>query len=331
MARSKSINKLADNLIINPSFDIFQRGTSYVGIASATYTADRWVYFKNGTMVQESAKNSDVPTGVEGASLYTQVTTAQPSLGAGDFVIYAQHIEGYNLRKIKDRDFILGFWVKSPKTGVHCVSFRNDLNDRSYVTEYTVDAVDTWEYKTIRVKHDSTGTWDYENGAGMKVSWCHGAGTTFQTTADSWQGGNYLATANQVNTLDTNGNTFKIAQVQLHEGIEAADFDDIKRDFGTEVQMCQRYYEKTYNLDVAPGTATSVGARNCAGRYSTSNDVFEGTSWITIKRAVPTVVTYDVSGSSPALTNFLNISEAGSAIGGSATSASYHFTVEAEI
>lgn len=278
-------SKLGENLIMNPSFDLWQRGTSFVGIASAQYSADRWVYFKNGTMVQDSSRSTDVPADVNGYSLQTQVTTAQPSLAVGDFVIYAQHIEGYNFRQIKGKNFVLKFRVKSPKTGVHCVSFRNNVNDRSYIAEYTVNQVDTWEEKIIRVKHDSTGTWEVENLAGMKVSFCQGAGSTFQTTPGSWQSGNFLATANQVNTLDTIGNTFKIAQVQIHEGIDAIPFEKLARDFGTELELCQRYYEKTYALNVAPGTSDFNGAQMAPA--NASSHVWRSDFWKVRKRIAP--------------------------------------------
>jgi hypothetical protein len=46
-----------------------------------------------------------------------------------------------------------------------------------------------------------------------------------------------------------------IAQVQLEEGSFATPFE--QRPIGTELALCQRYYEKSYSLDIVPGTPAS--------------------------------------------------------------------------
>jgi hypothetical protein len=51
--------------------------------------------------------------------------------------------------------------------------------------------------------------------------------------------------------------TFSIGGVQLERGSSATPFE--VRPYGTELALCQRYFQKTYNIDVAPGTATGVG------------------------------------------------------------------------
>jgi hypothetical protein len=50
---------------------------------------------------------------------------------------------------------------------------------------------------------------------------------------------------------------FAIAQVQLEPGTVATPFEF--RPYGTELALCQRYYEKSYNIDVAPGSVSFVG------------------------------------------------------------------------
>jgi hypothetical protein len=51
--------------------------------------------------------------------------------------------------------------------------------------------------------------------------------------------------------------TWVIGNVQLEESSIATSFD--YRSYPTELAMCQRYYEKSYNTDVAPATVTQVG------------------------------------------------------------------------
>ena len=52
-----------------------------------------------------------------------------------------------------------------------------------------------------------------------------------------------------------NGGWIDIAQVQLEEGSFATPFE--QRPIGTELALCQRYYEKSYDLNVVPGTPGS--------------------------------------------------------------------------
>jgi hypothetical protein len=52
----------------------------------------------------------------------------------------------------------------------------------------------------------------------------------------------------------------KITGVQLEAGSTATDFE--RRPIGTELALCQRYYDKSYSLNVAPGTATANGMLN---------------------------------------------------------------------
>jgi hypothetical protein len=50
---------------------------------------------------------------------------------------------------------------------------------------------------------------------------------------------------------------FAVAQVQLEPGTVATPFEF--RPYGTELALCQRYYEKSYSQGVTPGTTTIAG------------------------------------------------------------------------
>lgn len=287
------------NVIINGAMEIAQRGTSFAAAATATFGVDRWAYIKLGAMVHAVNADGDTPTVAQagryiGQCFRTTLSTPDNAIAAGDFCHIRQHIEGFNFRALAQRSFVLSFWVKATLTGTYCVNFRNSGSDRSYVAEYTIDTTDTWEFKTIAVSASpSAGTWDYTNGTGLAVSFTLAAGTTFQTTAGSWNVGSFLATANQVNGVATGATEFKLTGVQIEAGDEATPFE--MRPFGTELALCQRYYEKSFPMATAPAAGTGN-----TGAFSFGQPAAASTSaacpcvqFKTRKRAAPNVVIYN--------------------------------------
>lgn len=263
------------NKIINGKMDIAQRGTSFAAIASGAYSLDRWVQFNTTAAVYTVSQQPDAPSDNEFQnSLRVAITTADASIAAGDQVALRQWIEGYNARDLIGKTFTLSFWVRSSKTGTHCVALKNSGNDRTFVFEYTVSAANTWEKKTLTLNSGliTAGTWNWTNGQGLALDFTLAAGSTFQTTASAWQTGNFLATSNQVNCLDTVGNIFAITGVQLEVGSVATPFEH--RPYGTELALCQRYCEVSKQIVV----------RN---QFNTGF-IYQWIVFNAVKRAIPT-------------------------------------------
>lgn len=289
-----SISRRKQNIIINGAFDFWQRGSSFAAVASNTYTADRFVYFKGGAMVHTISRDTDVPTFAQSGfispySFRLNLTTPDTAIAATDFAQFQQHIEGHNFKNIAQKPFSISFWVKAVLPGVYCVAFRNGGNNRSYVAEYTINAANTWEKKTIVVPATpSAGTWNYDTGLGLQVSWILASGTNQHTTPGIWQTGNFVATANQVNGVNTGATDFRIAQVMINEGSTVAPFQRAGFDIGNELQLCQRYYEKSYDVDTAPGTAVGNGVYAVGRAHSaTAIDPATRIEFKAKKRAAP--------------------------------------------
>ena len=231
------------NRIINGDMRIDQRGA--VVTTNGAYTADRWqLGFATSGAVQ-SAQSGDAPTGF-GNSLLFDVTTADTSIAAGEYGVLSQYIEGLNTSDLawgtaSAQTVTLSFWVKSTTTGTYCVSFRNSGNSRSYVATYSVASANTWEYKTITVSGDTSGTWLGTNVVGISIAFCFAVGSTFQTTAGAWQAGNFLGTSAQTNLLASTANEIRITGVQLETGSTATPFE--RRSYGQELALCQRYFQ----------------------------------------------------------------------------------------
>lgn len=282
------------NAIINGDFNIWQRGASFTSVASGTYTADRWVYSKDGTMVHDITRSTDTPTVAQAgrlflSSLKIDCQTAQASIGATNFASIKQIIEGYNFLPLAQKAMTLSFWVKATKTGIYNASLRNLGNDRSYVFDIAINTSNTWEQKIITIPASpSAGTWDYANSAGLSLTIHLSCGATYQGTANAWLTGNFGATANQVNACDSTLNDFFITGVQLETSSVATPFE--YRTIQQELQLCQRYFEKTYNQSVAPATLTFAGARGFSSQNGQQN--LTPVYFKAVKRTTPTITLY---------------------------------------
>jgi hypothetical protein len=299
------------NLIINGKMDIAQRGSSIAGVmaGAAAYSVDRWRAAGGTTTgVITMSQQSDVPTADFQNSLRATVTSADASVGANDIFLINQVIEGYNARALIGRTFTLSFWVKSSKIGIHCMFLENGGADRTYVAEYPVNSANTWEFKSINIAGGliTTGTWNWTNGYGLSVGFALMSGSTFQTTANAWQVGNFGSTANQVNVLDTVGNIFAITGVQLELGSQATAFEH--RPFGHEVALCQRYYEKSFNRTVAPAQNAGTGGELEFPSPVGASVGFGGVTvqFKTAKRATPTITLFNPVAANGQIRNFSN-------------------------
>jgi hypothetical protein len=100
--------------------------------------------------------------------------------------------------------------------------------------------------------------------------------------------------------------TWIIDSVQLEKGSTATSFD--YRPYGTELALCQRYFETSYDYGQALGaTPTNVSYT----RWSNNGTANALEKWFRVsKRATPTVNTYDNAGNAGKIRIFDGISDA---------------------
>lgn len=279
------------NYLHNGGHEIWQRSTSISGVSATRVVADRWKFYASGGGACTIQRSTDVPLIGNSLfkSIYSQhadVVTADGSIGVSDIYAISQTIEGFDFANLRNQPCSLSFWVKATKVGVNCIGFSNGTNDRSYVAEYTVNSTGTWEYKEIPINFNySGGTENYDNQAGMQVYWTLAAGSLYQTTADSWQNGYFVATASQVNNLDSTSNDFRIAMCQLNVGTRAIPFRRCGRTFQEELGICRRYYEKSYDLGDGIGAISSNG--RFINVYFSDNRLFVNIPYKVQKRVAP--------------------------------------------
>lgn len=249
------------NRIINGDMAIDQRNNgALINPATAgNYTLDRWVHAQAGSMsvqIQQNRNGFTPPAGfpnylgIQNNTAYTVTSSDNCSI---QYRIEGNAIADFNYGSAATaKTSVLSFWVRCSATGTFGGSIRNNDNNRSYPFAYTISSANNWEYKTVTIPGDTTGTWLRDNGVGLRISFSLGAGSAFSGTAGSWGSSNLTSVTGAVSILGSVGANWNITGVQLELGSQATPYEQLPRQ--VELAMCQRYY---YAATQYVGTSTA--------------------------------------------------------------------------
>jgi hypothetical protein len=244
------------NRIINGAMVIDQRnaGASVTATSGGGYfySTDRWITYNLVGVNFTTQRVTDAPTGFVNS---TRLTFANAfSLTSTGEATFQQVIEGFNVADLGwgtagASSIAVSFWAKASFTGTFSVGVCNGTGTRAYATTYTINAADTWEYKTVTIPGDTSGTWATDNTQGLFLRFMLASGSNFVVSsnnawttragaynaADSVYGTRAIGAATSISA----GATWQITGVQLEAGSTATSFDF--RDYGRELMLCQRY------------------------------------------------------------------------------------------
>jgi len=259
-------NTMGKNLIINGAMEIAQRGTSAtISTAQSYKTVDRIKATGGfgGYTNTESQDTSVVPEGFTTSYKWANTASAG-AISSGAYNVIDYKVEGYSMShldwgKSSAKTVTLSFYVRSGVTGTYGIGLLNGTSN-VYMTTYTVNSADTWERKTIVIPGPTVGSWNTTTSTGLTIRWDMGVGTTYSTsTTEDWTlSGNIWGYTGGVKFVETNNVDFYLTGVQLEAGSVATEFE--RRPYGTELALCQRYYEKSWNVETAVPTATDVSS-----------------------------------------------------------------------
>jgi hypothetical protein len=283
------------NRIINGAMVIDQRnaGASYSAIDS-TYGLDRWKLASYDSSAQTGKytviQSSTAPTGFSTSMLIT--SSAATTINASSIYWVGQMIEGFNTADLGfgaagASTVTVSFWVRSSLTGTFGGVLSNSASNRSYPFSYTINSANTFEFKTVTIPGDTSGTWLTTNGIGIRLIFNLGSGTTYQGTAGAWSGSQLNSVTGTTSLLATNGATLYISGVQLEKGSTATSFE--YRHYTTELTLCQRYCH-VFRPD-AVATFSNIGF---ATVYS-NTDQHVGITLPVSMRTAPTVTYSSIS------------------------------------
>jgi len=236
------------NRLINSDMRIDQRnaGASVTLTSGGLFPVDRFQGFEDTDGAMTAQQDSSAPAGfINSVKLTT--TTADGSLSASQYALFRQMVEGTNVADLawgtaSAKTVTLSFWVRSSLTGTFGGALGNSAFNRSYPFTYSISVADTWEYKTVTIAGDTSGTWLTTTGTGIRVNFGLGVGSDYNGTAGAWAGAGYLSATGATSVIGTLNATWYITGVQLEVGSVATPFE--RRDYGRELIMCQRYFQK---------------------------------------------------------------------------------------
>lgn len=248
------------NFLINPKFQIWQSWANRVATSPATnqYVADGWIAI-NPAGTQYTMAGS-------GNYLIWQATVA------GTYGQLHQPIESYLVRRMAGKQVTFSWeWGPSPE-------FVGSLTYEIYYSTTSDAWANTWLAIPGGVTGATTG----------------GSESTYMTQ------GTFTVPANavglRVGIVPTNvqptSAAVGIVNPQLELGPVRTAFEN--REFNLDLAMCQRYFEKSYPVDMAPGTTGQWNgsfwnvAINGGDFYSLGGFRFKAE-----KRVTPTVTLYD--------------------------------------
>lgn len=284
--------------LINGNFDIWQRGTSWTN-PSNLYTADRWIINGSANGVANAIHSRQLlNSGELDKSFYfnrLQVDGAGTDSASNNYILRQRIENGTRYLCGNGKKVTISFWARSSISGK-----RIGVNiDQIYgsggsptspenITGTAVTLTSTWTKYTVTITTNTLSgkTFGTNNDDYLQISLWYMWGSTYSS---------------RMNVADTEtfraAGTIDIAQVEVNAGDQALPFQP--RSFADELSLCQRYYEKSYNYDNAPGTPSASGMESRISQTSVVSGgnlslyTYSPIIFRTPKRVVPTVNIYN--------------------------------------
>jgi hypothetical protein len=286
------------NKIINGDFSINQRGFTST-TTHLTYMFDRWVSTVAGDGTSTfSAQTFTIGTapvaGYESTNFLRCESTGQTTSAVQTACV--QRIE--DVKTYAGQTVTVSFWAKAgsgtPSVSVEAFQAFGSGGSSGVsgsVADGTVkkQAITTsWARYSAVLTIPSISGKTVGTGSNLRVNLHTSAGSDFNTRTDSL--------GIQTATIDFWG-------VQVEAGSTATAFQTATGTLQGELAACQRYYQKSYNVNVAPATSTDVGCLTGLTQDNTSYFHMSSVSLGIRMRATPTVTIYSTTGASAKIRN----------------------------
>lgn len=282
-----------ENILSNGCLSIFQEGLNITsGTIPAndndTYVAGQTILLSEGNdVVDVSRDKTDIPTGSR-SSIHLEVETANLKFGI------LKPVLGLDSRKIIGGVASLSF--KAKRTGTTLGNIRAAvLSWDGAEDSITSDVISAWGAEGVNPT--LVANWTFENVASdLILTTAYQEFKIENVSIDTSGTTNIAVLIWSDDTATTVGDILHITDINLIKGSRALPFE--VRLFEQEVALDQVFFEKSYNLAIAPGTPTDSGE---IVEFASRNNalVTPGSVFQTTKRSQPTVTIYAIATGNP--------------------------------
>ena len=296
------------NMVINGNMEIHQRRATDTHNDSVI---DRFTLVKNqldeGDFTTKHQSITDNPPFSN--ELEIKCTTNDTSIASNELIRVRYRFEASTLQRLcygtpDAKSSTLSFYVKTNLEGETFGVALTTQDGTSQVigTTYTIEQANTWQRVIFNVPGNVNGTINNDTGNGMMLVWGLTVGSQFRGTDNSdWVNNSDAAnlTGHTANIASSTDNEWHLTGVQWELGDTATEFE--QESFEQNLARCQRYYQKSYNYEGDPGTATTAGEIGNDGNPSSganTGQMIDFHSYYCEMRTTPTMTFYDVAGTS---------------------------------
>jgi hypothetical protein len=263
-------NVRSRNLAINCDFSISQENGDTAGNTSGYFPADGSSFAFSSSGAFFFYRSALVTPYGSKYRLICGVATIDAAVGAGDYLQFVHALEGRDAAALRwgkatAKPLIWRFMFNGP-AGTYCAAARNGGLTRSCVKEFIVTAgqANTDTIQSVTFPAETAGTWDEANGVGIYLSIALAAGSTYRTTPNTFQNGNFIGTSSILNGMASASNVFQVADMGFY-----VDYDNngipptwIPPDPAIELLRCKRYWQTGFARVDGYNFASGVAGAN---------------------------------------------------------------------
>lgn len=267
------------NKLINGAFDYWQRNTSGTGTVAGYVAVDR--FLNNPSISSCTMSRQPLPAGSFGSGIYTPRYFTRMAVTSATTAACYVTLQGRNegLAQYSGRTYTLSVRLRAGTAGLKAVPEITLSFGAGGSSNVTTIGVTTWTLTTGWVLYSTTFTIPDLSG------YTFGTAGTDSLNFNIWLDGG-ANSASRNNNIGYQSGTFDFACLQLEPNNFATDFE--VRPPGIEFPLCQRYYEKSYDVDVVPVDFDSSVLTQIGGCFSSTAARFT-VPFKVAKRITPTI------------------------------------------
>jgi hypothetical protein len=273
------------NVIVNGGCEVSQvNGTTATTPISGAYPIDNWLFGATQASKFQTQTTTVILNSLGSTNALSCAVLASYSPIALDQFYYQVPVEGYNFARFaygtaNAKAGSLQFKVRASVAGTYSGAIQNYAATRSYLFSFTLLANTDTLITVPNIPGDTGGVWAGNTNAGAaQIRFDLGAGTTFKSTAGTWQAGNYIGVTGATNLVSqVNGSTLTITDVQFEVGAFCTTYE--RKLYDQVLRECQRYL---------PVIASSAAAQTIGTAFAASGLQIYGIIQFPVPARIPT-------------------------------------------